>query len=86
MDPLTLLFRLPLLPLRGLIRLAEIIDEQAERELYNPASVQRQLQDAEDALESGEISEEEAARLEADAAHRLVHGAPAAAAAGAEGS
>ena len=33
MNLLTLLFRLPLMPLRGFVQLGEILHDQAEREL-----------------------------------------------------
>lgn len=72
MDPLTLLVRLPLMPVKGLIRLGQIIQDEAERELYNPASVRRQLEEAEDARARGDLSDEDVARLEEEAVGRLV--------------
>jgi gas vesicle protein GvpG len=72
MDLLTLLFRLPLMPLRGFIRLGEVLQEQAERELRDPASVRRQLEQAQQAHESGEISEDDLADVEGQAVDRLL--------------
>lgn len=72
MDLLTLLFRLPFLPMQGLIKLGEIIQDEAERQVYDPAEVRRQLEEAEEAREQGEMSDEDIARLEEDAAGRLV--------------
>jgi hypothetical protein len=74
MNLLTLLFRLPFLPLQGLIQLGELIGEQAERELHDPAAVRRQLEEAEEARASGEVSERDAARMEREAVGRLVGG------------
>jgi hypothetical protein len=71
MDPLTLLFRLPLLPITGLIRLAEIIDEEAQRELQSPLALRRALEEIEEAQESGQASEDEVAEAERDAVSRL---------------
>jgi hypothetical protein len=71
MDPLTILFRLPLLPITGLIRLAEIIDEEAQRELQSPLALRRALEDIEEAQESGQASEDEVAEAERDAVSRL---------------
>ncbi|MER6826430.1 gas vesicle protein GvpG [Streptosporangium sp. NPDC000563] len=68
MEPLGLIFGLPLAPLRGLIRLAELLQEQAEQELRSPAAVRRRLEELEEARASGEISEEE----EAAAAERIL--------------
>jgi hypothetical protein len=72
MGLLTLLFRLPLLPVEGVIRLGEIIEEQAEQELHDPASVQRQLEEIEQAQSAGEMSSEDAAQAEAQAIGRLI--------------
>jgi hypothetical protein len=70
MNPLTLPFRLPLLPLTGLIKLAEVIEAEAERELQ--AAIRRQLEDAEYARASGQASDEEIARLEEQAVRQLI--------------
>jgi hypothetical protein len=72
MDLLTLLFRLPLMPLRGFIQLAEILHDQAERELRDPASVRRQLEEAQEAHISGEMSDADLARVEGQAVGRLL--------------
>ena len=72
MDLLTLLFRLPLMPLRSFVRLAEILQEQAERELRDPASVRRQLEEAEEAHVSGEMSDADVAHVQGQAVGRLL--------------
>jgi Gas vesicle protein G len=72
MSLLTLPFRLPLLPVRGVIWLAQIINEEAEQQLYDPANVRRQLEEAEEAHRSGDISERDVARIAEEAAGRLV--------------
>lgn len=72
MDPVTLLLRIPLLPVTGLIRLGQIIQEETERQQHDPASVRRQLEEAGEARMSGEISDPDLARAEAQAVGRLV--------------
>lgn len=72
MDLLTLLFRLPFAPLRGFIRLAEILHDEAERELHDPASVRRQLEEAQEARVSGELSDADVAQVEGQAVGRLL--------------
>ena len=72
MDLLTLLFRLPLMPLRGFVQLGEILHEQAERELRDPASVRRQLEEAQQARSSGEMSDRDIAHVEDQAVGRLL--------------
>ncbi|WP_440064027.1 gas vesicle protein GvpG [Streptosporangium sp. OZ121] len=68
MEPLGLILGLPFAPLRGLIRLAELLQEQAEQELRSPAAVRRRLEELAEARARGEISEEE----EAAAAERIL--------------
>jgi hypothetical protein len=72
MNLLTLLFRLPLMPLRGFVQLGEILHDQAERELRDPASVRRQLEDAQHARVSGEMSDRDLAHVEGQAVGRLL--------------
>ncbi|MFI7698260.1 gas vesicle protein GvpG [Nonomuraea sp. NPDC049480] len=50
---------LPLAPVRGVIRLAELIQEQVERETRNPAAIRRALEELDAAREAGELTEEE---------------------------
>jgi hypothetical protein len=72
MELLTLLFRLPLMPLRGFVQLGQILHEQAEQELRNPASVRRQIEEAQEARVSGVMSDEDVAQVEGQAVGRLL--------------
>jgi cytochrome c-type biogenesis protein CcmH/NrfG len=72
MDMLTLLFRLPLVPLHGVIRIGELIRDEVDQQLRDPALVRRQLEETSEARASGEISAEDAAQAEAEAVARLV--------------
>jgi hypothetical protein len=72
MNLLTLPFELPFLPVKGVIRLGQLIEEQAEQELHDPASVQRQLEEIDQARSTGEMSSEDAAEAEAQAIGRLI--------------
>jgi len=72
MNPFTLLFRLPLMPLSKVVQLGEVLHDHAEQQLRDPASVRRQLEQAEQAHAAGEISEEELARVQAQAIDRLL--------------
>jgi len=73
---LTLPFRLPLLPLHGVIRIGEIVRDEVEQQLHDPALVRRQLEEASEAKESGEISGEDAAKAAAEAVSRVVKPVP----------
>lgn len=70
MNPLSLPFRLPLLPVTALVKLAELLEEEAEREWQ--AAIRRQLEDAEYARACGQASEEEISRLEEQALRQLL--------------
>jgi cytochrome c-type biogenesis protein CcmH/NrfG len=72
MDVLTLLFRLPLVPLQGVIRIGELVRDEVDQQLRDPALVRRQLEETSEARASGEISAEDAAKAEAEAVARLV--------------
>jgi len=57
-------FKVPLLPLKGVLRLGQVIEEEAERQMNDPARIRRELEETESRQASGEISEEEAAEME----------------------
>lgn len=60
MNLFTLLFRLPLFPVQGFVKLATLIKEEAEREMANPVTIRHELEHAERARASGEMSDEQA--------------------------
>ena len=64
MDLLTFLFRLPWLPVQGFVKLATTIRDEAEREMANPVTIRRELEHAERARASGEMSDEQAAEFQ----------------------
>ena len=66
------LLTLPLAPVRGVVLIAEVLAEEAERQLAAEQSPERGLADLEAARASGEISEEEFRRAEADLLDRLI--------------
>ena len=71
MGLLTLPFRLPLLPVQGVVWLAQLIQEEAEQELSNPAAIRHELERIEEARASDEISDEETVELESQVVGRL---------------
>jgi len=71
MSLLTLPFRLPFLPMQAVVRLAEIIQEEAERTYYDPATIRRELAEIERARVASEISDEDAAQLQNEVVVRL---------------
>jgi len=71
MGLLTLPFKLPLLPVKGFLRLGELIQEETERQLHDPARIRRELEEAQWQRAAGKISDEELSRAEHEAVARL---------------
>lgn len=61
----------PLAPVRGVIWFGELIQDQVDQELHDPASVRRELEEAAEARAAGEITAEEEAAVERDALDRV---------------
>jgi hypothetical protein len=80
MSLLTLPFKLPLLPLQAVVRLAQVIEQEAERQLADPARLRRQLEAIEQARQAGEITDEEAAELQSEVVARFTQARQSAAA------
>lgn len=72
MGLVTMPLRLPFLPVQALIGLAEVIRDEAEQQLYDPALARRELEEVQEARASGAISDEEVARMEREITGRLV--------------
>lgn len=75
MELLTLLLKLPFLPVQGVIKLGELIQEEAERQLYDPARIRREIEEAQRRRDAGEISDEELAQIQNELTSTLVTGA-----------
>jgi hypothetical protein len=74
---LTLPLRLPFLPIQTLIMLAELLQEEAERELNDPARIRRELEEAEWQRVRGEISDEDLSRIQEEVVRGMVRPRPA---------
>jgi hypothetical protein len=71
MGLLTMVLGAPLLPVKGVVRLGELIQDEAERQLHDPATVRAELEDAERLHADGAISDQELADRQQDALSRL---------------
>ncbi|MEU4893890.1 gas vesicle protein GvpG [Streptomyces sp. NPDC044780] len=67
---------LPLAPVRGVAWVAERLREEAHRQLYDPEVIKERLEEVAEARESGELTEEEAAREEDELVRRLMSQGP----------
>ncbi|GAA4622831.1 hypothetical protein GCM10023196_016610 [Actinoallomurus vinaceus] len=65
---------LPLLPVKGVIKLGEVIQQQVEQELTSPMAIRAQLEELERQRQAGLISEEEEAEAQQEILGRLIGG------------
>jgi cytochrome c-type biogenesis protein CcmI len=67
---------LPLAPVRGVVWIAEQIEQEARRRTDDPAAIRRRLAEVDRARDAGELPAEEAARLEEDLVRQLLAAGP----------
>lgn len=72
MGLITGILTLPFAPVRGTIWVAEQIRQQAEDELYDPARIREQIEAVDRARTAGDLTDEEATRLEDELVERLM--------------
>jgi hypothetical protein len=66
------LLGLPLAPVRGVVWLAQQIQDQAEQQYYDPARIRAELEWVDEARRTGELSAEECAERENELLQRLM--------------
>lgn len=71
----SVLVRLPLLPVIGVVRIAELIADEADRALFDPANVRRRLEEAAQTHAAGLITDEEFELAQREATAAALHGA-----------
>ena len=74
MGLITQLLTLPIAPVRGVVWVAEQIQDEAESQYYDPAAIQAALEEVDARREAGLLTDEEAADLEEDLVQRLIAG------------
>lgn len=72
MGLISTILTLPFAPVRGLVAIAGIVQEEVEQELHSPAAIQQDLEEIEQARAAGEISGEEEAESEQQVLNRLI--------------
>jgi gas vesicle protein GvpG len=72
MDLLTLTVGLPFAPLKGVLAIARVLEEEAERELYDPSRVRRELEQIEADQAEGRIPDDVAEERKQEALDRLI--------------
>jgi hypothetical protein len=64
----------PLAPVRGALWVAEQVEREAERQWFDPVVIDRELDEVARRRRGGELSDEEADRLEEELVQRLIEG------------
>lgn len=72
MGLLTSLFSLPLAPVRGVIWLGEVIQDQVEQQLHDPAVIRRELAELDEAAAAGRLSEQEYRQAQQQLLNRMI--------------
>lgn len=62
----------PLAPIRLLTGIAKVLQQEAERELYDPVTLQRRLEELDEAHDAGAISDDEYEREQQGVLDRLI--------------
>lgn len=74
MGLVTFVLTLPLAPVRGVVAIGQIIQEQVEQERYGPVAIRARLEEIQRQREEGLIGEEEEARAQQEVLDRLIGG------------
>lgn len=74
MGLITALVTWPFAPVRGTVWLADQVLREAERQWFDPAAIQRELDAVAARRGAGELTDEEAALLEEELVQRLIDG------------
>jgi hypothetical protein len=72
MGLLSSIFLLPLAPVRGVIWLGEVIQDQVEQQLHDPATIRRELEEIDQAAAAGRLSEEERKQAQQAVLDRMI--------------
>lgn len=72
MGLLTGLVSLPLAPFRGVVWIAQVIQQQAEQQYYDPASIRAQIEALDRACAAGEITEQDRDQAQEELIARLL--------------
>ncbi|AYF75836.1 gas vesicle protein [Nocardia yunnanensis] len=67
------LLSLPVLPLKAVVALARVIADEADRQLYSPAAIRRELDELQRRRAAGELDEDAYRQAEQQVLNRALH-------------
>ncbi|NKY34539.1 gas vesicle protein G [Nocardia speluncae] len=66
------LLSLPLAPVRGVVWLGELIQDQVEQQMHDPADIRRELDELDEAVAAGRLSEQEYRQAQQQVLNRML--------------
>ena len=69
---LSTILTLPLAPVRAVVSVARVLQAEAERQLYDPGALRRELEALDDAHEAGAVSDEAYEEKQQEVLDRLI--------------
>lgn len=73
MNVFSMILGLPLAPVRGVLAIGRVLQQEAEQQLYDPSRVRREIEEIESAQAAGDLSAEDAERKEEEVLGRVVN-------------
>lgn len=73
MNVFSMILGLPLAPVRGVLAVGRVLQQEAEEQLYDPSRVRREIEEIESARAAGDLSAEDAERKEEEVLGRVVN-------------
>ncbi|RMI29001.1 gas vesicle protein GvpG [Nocardia stercoris] len=71
MGLLTWVVSLPFAPVRGVIWVSELIQDEVEQQLHDPKNLRRELEEIDRAVATGELSPDEAEQVQQEVLDRM---------------
>ncbi|MGN5237558.1 MULTISPECIES: gas vesicle protein GvpG [unclassified Rhodococcus (in: high G+C Gram-positive bacteria)] len=72
MGLVTSLLTLPLAPIKGVLWLGEVIQEQVEQQMHDPANMRRELEQIEQAWQAGELTQQQMDDAQQEVLNRMM--------------
>lgn len=74
MGLLSSIIGLPFAPIRGVVRLGELIQDQVEQQMHDPARIRRELEEIDAAARAGAMSPDDKRAAQQRVVGRVAHG------------
>ncbi|EME66544.1 MULTISPECIES: gas vesicle protein GvpG [Rhodococcus] len=72
MGLISAILTLPLAPVKGVLWLGEVIQDQVEQKMHDPATIRKELEEIDEAAAAGHLSEEEKEKAQQAVLDRMI--------------